>query len=558
MIFMLSGKLSVFVRLYPKSILTNFTSSYCSSSFKPVPLPAKQVIEIDSIIDNYVSSNSLNAPIKNNSHEILEKFLQQSKESKQYNKILYLLSKLESNNIPILYTKKILTILISSFENFHNKDYLLKYLTIGEEKLNTVQIQYDQQLITSIMHAYSILDNDHKINELYTKLKTLNIEPDHVMFTFLIYHFSRKNNLKQVLFYFDELNNSNQLVQINSINQLLQCLNKHYIEGETIATALEKISQYCKKKSIKPTIFTYNLMMSTYSYIGKFNFVIKYFHLLIEDGLTPDQLTFSTLIFSSISNSDLKSTENLFNEAEKLGYIITPGLNTMIDKLSNSPDNWVKLEFLFNLILKSKYQLNVIICNAMINICKLLNKFEFVDKILEKLDQFKPDVTTYNTMLATFGKSNSLEQMEFIYKKFIKSNFVPTIHTFGPLIFTFGKLNNTEKVLYYYSQLKSYSIKPSIELLDFMIKVFGRNNQLENVKEIFNQFSQFNITPNVNVYNSLLIAYCNCKENSAVPQLYQEMKSAGIQPNKFTHSVLKNNSARAIQEREKKIAKSNE
>jgi pentatricopeptide repeat protein len=545
------GRLNHKALLYPN--FSTFTYFYCSSSFFPT-CTLSDTKFIDNILNDFTVNNQPSTSIKKNSYERLEKFLHQSKETKQYDKILYLISKLESNDIPITYTKKILTILITTFENFHKKDYLLKYLKIGEDSLMSDRTNCDQQLITSMMHAYSTLGKDNKISELYKKLNELNIQPDNVMFTFLINHFSRKNKLQLAIFYFNELVNHNKLANINSINQLLHCLNKNYTEDDTIAVEIEKIFQFCKKNTIKPTIITYNYIMNTYAYLRKYNFVIKYFHLLIEEGLTPDQYTFTTLIYSSISTSDLKSTTNLFNEAEKLGYIISPGLNTLIDKLSKAPENWVKLEFLFNLILNSKYQLNLIICNSMMNVCKILNKIEFVDKILEKLDVFKPDVTTYNTILATLGKSNSTEQMEFIYSKFIKSNFIPTIHTFGPLIFTFGKLNDIDKVLFYYSQLKSFGVKPTIEILDFMIKFFGRNKQLENVKDIFNQFSQFNIKPNVNIYNSLMVAYCNCKENAAVPKIYNEMKLNGVQPDKFTHSLLKNNNTRTLIEKNKKIA----
>ena len=298
---------------------------------------------------------------------------------------------------------------------------------------------------------------------------------------------------------------------------------------------------------------------------------------MINKGVSPNLITFNTIIDAFIRNKNTEKAFNIFNDM--IEQKISPDNFTLstLFKGINKQEHYKYLTQGVEIINKNIYPVDIILINVLLDACiKLKDKKNFCEifqNIIEKkYKNISPDLITYNTFIKGCSKFRLYDKVEFAFNHLInnskETNIIPNDVTFNTLIDVYISQKNMDKVLKIVNMMQQYKIFPDNYTYTTIIKGLNKNSLLKNNQNqmnntspttannitttnpeifsnieldlafrLFNHVRQ-NSKPDEILYNCIMDACLRFNKIDKMLEMYQEMVQIGIKPSSITCGIV--------------------
>ena len=298
---------------------------------------------------------------------------------------------------------------------------------------------------------------------------------------------------------------------------------------------------------------------------------------MINKGVSPNLITFNTIIDAFIRNKNTEKAFNIFNDM--IEQKISPDNFTLstLFKGINKQEHYKYLTQGVEIINKNIYPVDIILINVLLDACiKLKDKKNFCEifqNIIEKkYKNISPDLITYNTFIKGCSKFRLYDKVEFAFNHLInnskETNIIPNDVTFNTLIDVYISQKNMDKVLKIVNMMQQYKIFPDNYTYTTIIKGLNKNSLLKNNQNqmnntspttannitttnpeifsnieldlafrLFNHVRQ-NSKPDEILYNCIMDACLRFNKIDKMLEMYQEMIQIGIKPSSITCGIV--------------------
>lgn len=263
---------------------------------------------------------------------------------------------------------------------------------------------------------------------------------------------------------------------------------------------------------------------------------------MIEKGIKPDNVTFSTLISSArYCNMPEKAVE-WFERMPEFG--LSPDdvtYSTMIDSYGRAGNVDKALE-LYDRARTEKWRVDPATFSTIIRVYGASGNFDGVLNVYEEMKalKVKPSVGVFNTLLDAMGRAGRPWQVKTIYKEMESSGLEPNRTTYSALLRAFSRARYAEDSLRVYKEMKEKGYEPNLVLYNMVLSMCADIGLVDSALEIFGTMKELGgeCKPDTWTYSSMITVYSCIGKVSDAEGVLKEMLDAGFQPNIFVLTSL--------------------
>ncbi|XP_042503624.1 pentatricopeptide repeat-containing protein At1g11900-like isoform X4 [Macadamia integrifolia] len=153
-----------------------------------------------------------------------------------------------------------------------------------------------------------------------------------------------------------------------------------------------------------------------------------------------------------------------------------------------------------------------------------------VDKAMLIFDHMKnlkcrPDLFTYNTVLAILGRAGRVDEMLHTVASMKEANMVPDIVSYNTLINNLRKVGRLDLCLVFFREMSERGIEPDLRTYTALIDSFGLSGNIEEALRLFADMKRKQVSPSVYVYGSLISNLKRVGKLDLAMSLSEEMNS---------------------------------
>ena len=454
------------------------------------------------------------------------------------------------------------------------------------------------ELLLNLLYLYKINFSTSAINSYIDFLcRNNNLEECHELLSYMVKYVPEYSLPKDIDVFLKEKYGSNHLVKEEGEKELnynfkINCeknlisygINivsfgiylKYLCKNDYLDLALFYYGQLNKNDILKDEVI-YNLLLNGCSKKLDIKNLHRIYMDMINKGVSPNLITFNTIIDAFIRNKNTEKAFNIFNDM--IEQKISPDNFTLstLFKGINKQEHYKYLTQGVEIINKNIYPVDIILINVLLDACiKLKDKKNFCEifqNIIEKkYKNISPDLITYNTFIKGCSKFRLYDKVEFAFNHLInnskETNIIPNDVTFNTLIDVYISQKNMDKVLKIVNMMQQYKIFPDNYTYTTIIKGLNKNSLLKNNQNQMNNTSPItanNITttnpeifsnieldlafrlfnhvrqnskPDEILYNCIMDACLRFNKIDKMLEMYQEMVQIGIKPSSITCGIV--------------------
>ena len=454
------------------------------------------------------------------------------------------------------------------------------------------------ELLLNLLYLYKINFSTSAINSFIDFLcRNNNLEECHELLSYMVKYVPEYSLPKDIDVFLKEKYGSNHLVKEEGEKELnynfkINCeknlisygINivsfgiylKYLCKNDYLDLALFYYGQLNKNDILKDEVI-YNLLLNGCSKKLDIKNLHRIYMDMINKGVSPNLITFNTIIDAFIRNKNTEKAFNIFNYM--IEQKISPDNFTLstLFKGINKQEHYKYLTQGVEIINKNIYPVDIILINVLLDACiKLKDKKNFCEifqNIIEKkYKNISPDLITYNTFIKGCSKFRLYDKVEFAFNHLInnskETNIIPNDVTFNTLIDVYISQKNMDKVLKIVNMMQQYKIFPDNYTYTTIIKGLNKNSLLKNNQNqmnnstpttannitttnpeifsnieldlafrLFNHVRQ-NSKPDEILYNCIMDACLRFNKIDKMLEMYQEMIQIGIKPSSITCGIV--------------------
>ncbi|XP_027350941.1 pentatricopeptide repeat-containing protein At3g53360, mitochondrial [Abrus precatorius] len=244
-----------------------------------------------------------------------------------------------------------------------------------------------------------------------------------------------------------------------------------------------------------PDLVSWNAIIAAFSDSGDVNEAVSFFCDMIHAGLTPDSITFLSLLCACGSPITLNQGTQIHSYIIKIGMdreaTVCNSLLTMYTKCSNLYDA-------FNIFKDISENANLVSWNAILSACLQHKQAEEAFRLFKLMlfSENKPDNITITTILGTCAELASLEVGNQVHCFSVKSGLVV-----------------------------------DVSVSNRLIDMYAKCGSLKQARDVFDSTQN----PDIVSWSSLIVGYAQFGLGHEALNLFKMMRNLGIQPNEVTY-----------------------
>lgn len=118
----------------------------------------------------------------------------------------------------------------------------------------------------------------------------------------------------------------------------------------------------------------------------------------------------------------------------------------------------------------------------------------------------KPDLVTYNTVLAILGRLGRVDNMMRVFAAMETVHLVPDIVTYNTILNSLMKMGRLDLCLVYFREMTERGIQPDLLSFKALIESLGRSGNIDEALNIFDEMKHMGIQPSVHIYRALIFS----------------------------------------------------
>ncbi|KAL3820834.1 hypothetical protein ACJIZ3_006739 [Penstemon smallii] len=306
-------------------------------------------------------------------------------------------------------------------------------------------------------------------------------------------------------------------------------------------TAPFVLDYFKRRLRVRKEVILYNVTLKVFRKCKDLNGAENLFNKMLERGVKPDNVTFSTIISCARHCSLPAKAVEWFEKMPSFG--IKPDevtCSVMIDSYGRIGNVDFALS-LYDRARSEKWRLDAVTFSTLIKIHGVSGNFDGCLNVYEEMKALKvrPNAAVYNTLLDAMGRAKRPWQAKNIYKEMLKNGIEPTWGTYAGLIRAYGRARYGEDALAVYREMKEKGLELSVVLYNTLLSTCADVGFTDEALEIFNEMRSLGtIVPDSWTYASLITIYSCSGQVEEAEAILSEMKEAGFEPNIFVLTSL--------------------
>ncbi|GFP89547.1 pentatricopeptide repeat-containing protein at1g11900 [Phtheirospermum japonicum] len=118
----------------------------------------------------------------------------------------------------------------------------------------------------------------------------------------------------------------------------------------------------------------------------------------------------------------------------------------------------------------------------------------------------KPDLVTYNTVLAILGRLGRVDDMLRVFECMKTVDLIPDIVTYNTVLNSLRKMGKIDLCLLYFKEMSEKGIQPDSMTYKALIESLGRSGHIDEALKLFDEMKRKGIDPSVHIYQALIFS----------------------------------------------------
>ncbi|KAK7262076.1 hypothetical protein RJT34_29636 [Clitoria ternatea] len=314
------------------------------------------------------------------------------------------------------------------------------------------------------------------------------------------------------------------------------------INNMTNSKVVPFVLEYFQQK-IRPTreVILYNVTLKVFRKCRDLDAAEKLFDEMLQRGVKPDNVTFSTIItcarICSLPNKAVEWFEKMSSfgcEPDDVSY------SAMIDAYGKAGNVDMALH-LYDRARTEKWRLDTVTFSTLIKMYGIAGNYDGCLNVYEEMKVLgvKPNMVIYNTLLDAMGRAKRPWQAKSIHNEMTKNGFSPNWATYASLLRAYGRTRFSEDAFVVYKEMKEKGMEMNTHLYNTLLAMCADLGLTEEAFEIFEDMkSSATCLPDSWTFSSLITIYsCGGKVEEA-ERMLNEMIESGFQPTIFVLTSL--------------------
>ncbi|XP_054777422.1 pentatricopeptide repeat-containing protein At4g16390, chloroplastic [Prosopis cineraria] len=302
---------------------------------------------------------------------------------------------------------------------------------------------------------------------------------------------------------------------------------------ETAPVALKLFQQ-----KIKPSreVILYNVTLKVFRKCREYDKAQKLFDEMLERGVKPDNVTFSTIISCArMCSMPMKAVE-WFEKMPSFGCEPDDVTYSAIIDAYGRAGNVDMALSLYDRARTEKWRIDTVTFSTLIKMYGMSGNYDGCLNVYEEMKALgaKLNMVVYNTLLDAMGRAKRPWQAKNIYREMISNGFTPNFATYASLLRAYCRSRYSEDALNVYKEMKEKGMELNMVLYNTLLAMCADVGCTEEAVEIFEDMkSSGTCKPDSWTFSSLITIYsCSGKVLEAEGML-NEMIESGFEPNIF-------------------------
>ncbi|WVY94155.1 hypothetical protein V8G54_033243 [Vigna mungo] len=302
---------------------------------------------------------------------------------------------------------------------------------------------------------------------------------------------SRSSFLSKLAKSLDSCNPTNE-----HVFRILDVLGDNILERDAVfilnvmvnpTTALLALEHFQQKINPAKHVVLYNVTLKVFREVRDFEGIEKLFDEMLQRGVNPTIITFSTIITSASMCSLPHKAVEWFEKMHSFGVEPDNGILLFMIRAYASSGNAEMAMKLYDRAKAEKWRVDAGVFSALIKTCGISENFDGCLSVYNdmKVLGVKPNMVTYNTLLYAMGRGRRALDAKAIYEDMLNSGFSPSWATYAALLQAYCKARFREDALGVYRVMKEKGMDVDAVLYNLLFDMCADVGCLDEASEIF-------------------------------------------------------------------------
>ncbi|WOH11651.1 hypothetical protein DCAR_0831141 [Daucus carota subsp. sativus] len=299
-------------------------------------------------------------------------------------------------------------------------------------------------------------------------------------------------------------------------------------------TAPIVLDYFVKRVKAFREVVLYNVTLKVFRKCKDFDRAEKLFDLMLDRGVKPDNVTFSTIIscarLCSLPNKAVEWFEKMASfgcQPDEVTYSV------MIDAYGRAGNVDMALN-LYDRARTENWRIDAVTFATVIRIYGTSKNYDGCLNVYEEMKALgvKPNLFLYNNLIDAMGRGKRPWQAKTIYKEMIGNGLTPSWATYAALIRAYGRARYGEDAVAVYKEIRAKGMELNLVLYNTLLAMCADIGFTDVAADIFEDMKRSeNCKPDSWTFSSLVTIYSCCGKVSEAEAALSEMVEAGLQPN---------------------------
>ncbi|XP_022762316.1 pentatricopeptide repeat-containing protein At1g10910, chloroplastic isoform X2 [Durio zibethinus] len=288
-------------------------------------------------------------------------------------------------------------------------------------------------------------------------------------------------------------------------------------------------------------VFICNSLLSCLVRNGKFESSIKLFDKMKQDGLTPDSVTYNTLLAGciKIKHGHFKALE-LIKELKYNGLQMDGVMYGTLLAVCASNGLREEAQNYFNQMREEGYSPNLYHYSALVNAYSYDGNYCKADELMEEMKSsgLVPNKVMLTTLLKVYVRGGFFEKSRKLLAELEALGYAEDEMPYCLLMDGLSKAGHLDETRSVFAEMQEKSVKSDGYSHSIMISALCRSGLFEEAKQLAQDFEAKYNKYDLVMLNTMLCAYCRAGEMESVMKTMKKMDELAISPDYRTFHIL--------------------
>ncbi|KAL5554085.1 hypothetical protein UlMin_041486 [Ulmus minor] len=294
-------------------------------------------------------------------------------------------------------------------------------------------------------------------------------------------------------------------------------------------------------ESTRNNVFVCNSVLNSLVRNGKFDSCMKLFHQMKHDGLTPDAVTYSTLLTGFIRAKDgYPKALELVQELQHNGLHMDSVLYGTLLAICASNNKCEEAESYFNQMKDEGHSPNVFHYSSLLNAYSIVGNYKKAEVLVQDMKSagLVPNKVSLTTLLKVYVRGGLFDKSKELLAELEALGYAEDEMPYCLLMDALAKAGHIHEAKSVFDEMQKKSVPSDGYSYSIMISAFCRGGLLEEAKQLAKNFEATHDRYDLVMLNTMLCAYCRASEMESVMEMLKKMDELAISPDYNTFHIL--------------------